>query len=175
MFVIEILSQIINCIGTTVNMIWVNVKEKSKVLIHFIIGCTCVSISLGLLGAIVGMFVQLIFVVEAIINFFFEKKIGKYPWWLITIYVIIPCTLLIVTFKSGWDLLPIAAGILFPLALVSKDFGLRFLNLLSVFVWIPYNFHFGQYVGEIGCLIFTGMNTIAIIRLDVLKKNTEKN
>ena len=32
-----------------------------------------------------------------------------------------------------------------------------------------YNFVFGQYVGTLSCAIFTIVNLIAIIRLDVLK------
>lgn len=67
-----------------------------------------------------------------------------------------------------------AAGILFPLALISKELALRLLNLLSVALWIPYNFVFGQYVGAISCIIFTIVNFIAIVRLDIFKINANK-
>ena len=116
---------------------------------------------------------QLIFVVESIINYFWEKKFEKYPIWLILLYVIIPCTILAFTYESMWDFLAITASILFPLALLSKNFKLRLLNLLSVIVWIPYNLHFGQYVGALSCLIFTIINIIAIIRLDILKNKSK--
>ena len=170
---IKIISNIINCIGSTLNMIGVNVKDKSKVLIFFIFGNLCVAIALGLLNAKAGMFVQLTFVVETIINYFWDKKNDKYPIWMILLYVIVPCILLIITFDSVWNILPLIGGIVFPLALLSKGFKLRFLNFISVVVWIPYNFHVGQYVGTISCIIFAIMNAIAIIRLDIIKRKDE--
>lgn len=171
MTIVEIISQIINCIGTIINMIGINIKDKRKILLFFILGNLCVTISLGLLKAKVGMLVQMIFVIETIINYFWERKFEKYPKWLILLYIVIPCMMLIKTFENIWDLLPLAASILFSLVLISKNFKLRMLNLLSVAVWIPYNFHFGQYAGALSCFIFTVMNIIAIIRFDFLKKN----
>lgn len=169
---IELLSQVINCIGSTINMIGINIRDKKKVLIFFILGNMCVAISLGLLNAKAGMLVQIIFVIETIINYFLEKRNIKYPIWLIIVYVIVPVVVLSITFQSAWDILPIIAGILFPLALLSKDLKLRLLNLFSVVVWIPYSLHFGQYVGAISCSIFTIMNIVAIIRLDILKRKS---
>ena len=174
MTTIEVISQIINGIGSTTNMIGINARDKRKILLFFIFGNAFVATSLGLLDARVGMLVQIIFVIETIINYFWERKYDKYPLWLIVLYVIIPCTVLAVTFQSVWDFLPIIASILFPLALLSQNLCLRILNLFSVVVWIPYNLHFGQYVGGISCLIFTIINIIAIVRLDILKKNENK-
>ena len=168
MTIIEIIAQIINCIGSTINMIGINIKEKRKVLLFFIFGNLFVAISLGLLGAKAGMLVQIIFFIETIINYLFEKKFEKYPIWLILLYIIIPCIILTITFETMWDFLAITASVLFPLALLSKNLKLRLLNLLSVIVWIPYNFHFGQYVGALSCLIFTIINIIAIVRLDLI-------
>ena len=92
---------------------------------------------------------------------------------MILLYVIVPCILLIITFDSVWNILPLIGGIVFPLALLSKGFKLRFLNFISVVVWIPYNFHVGQYVGTISCIIFAIMNAIAIIRLDIINRKDE--
>lgn len=172
MAIVEIISNLINCIASILNMIGINIKDKRKILLFFIFGNLCVATSLGLLNAKVGMLVQIIFVIEAIINYLWERKHEKYPIWMILLYVILPCIMLIITFDTMWDFLPIIASILFPLALVSKNFKLRLFNLFSVVVWIPYNFHFGQYVGAVSCLIFTIINIIAIIRLDLRK---EKN
>ncbi len=170
MSVAGIIAQVINCIGSIVNMIGINIKDKRKVLLFFIVGNACVATSLGLVNARAGMIVQIVFVVETIINYFWEKKRDKYPMWLVLLYVIIPVTVLVATYQSAWDILPIIASILFPLALLSKNFKLRLLNLLSIVLWIPYNFHFGQYAGAINCAIITLMNIVAIIRLDVIKK-----
>ncbi len=172
MTVIEIIANLINCIGTTLNIIGINIKEKRKVLLFFILGNTIVATSLGLLNATSGMIVQIIFVIETIINYFWDRKYDKYPIWMILLYVIFPCIILTITFKTIWDLIPIMGGILFPLALLSKNFKLRLLNLLSVVIWVPYSFHFGQYVGAIGCTIFTIMNIIAIIRFDIKKEKS---
>lgn len=170
---IQIASQIINGLGSLINMVGVNFKKKSHVLIAFTLGNICVATALGLLGAFSGMIIQIIFVTETIINYFYEKKKGKevkYPMWIIATYIIIPTIVLFIFYSSYWDFLPMLAGIFFPLALVSREFVLRLLNLLSVAVWIPYNFAFGQYVGTISCTIFTLVNLLAIIRLDVLRK-----
>ncbi len=171
---IEIISQIINCIGSLLNMIGINIKNKKKTLAFFIFGNTFVAIALGLLKAKVGMLVQIIFVIETIINYFWEKKHNKYPIWLILAYVIVPCIFLIFSFQSYWDILPITASILFPLAVLSKNFTLRILNFLSVIAWIPYNLKFGQYAGTISCSILALMNFIAIVRFDILKENKKK-
>lgn len=173
MTITEIIAQIANFIGTILNMTGINMKDKRKVLLFFVFGDIFVAISLGLLNAQIGMLAQIIFVIEAIINYFYEKKHNMYPIWLVILYVIIPCAVLAFSFETMWDLLPLAGAIFFPLALVSHDFKLRMINLLSVIVWIPYNYHFGQYVGTIGCIIFTLMNLMAIIRLDIYK-NTKK-
>ena len=95
-----IIANIINCIGSTINMIGINIKDKRKILLFFIFGNLCVATSLGLLNAKVGMFVQLIFVIETIINYFWEKKHEKYPIWMILLYVILPCIMLIITFST---------------------------------------------------------------------------
>ena len=169
MSITYIVAQIINCIGSTINMVGISVKEKRKILLLFTIGNTCVAIALGLLGAKSGMTVQAIFVIESIINYFLDKKYAKYPKWLIFLYTFIPTIVLIINFESFWDLLPLIGGIVFPLALLSKDLFLRNLNLVSVILWIPYGLHFEAYVSAISCTIFSIINISAIIRFDVLK------
>ena len=171
---IQIISQIINGIGTILNAIGINIKNKSKTLLFFTAGNICVALALGLLHAKAGMIVQIIFVIESTINYFLDKKNFKYPIWLIGLYVLVPCCILTITFSSFWDILPILVGIFFPLALISKNFLLRLLNLFSVIVWIPYLLHFGQYVGAIGCTFFTILNIISIIRFDIINKKIEK-
>lgn len=164
----NIIAQIINGIGSIFNMIGINIKDKRRVLLFFIIGNACVAIALGLLGAKAGMILQTIFVIETIINYFWEKNHDKYPPWLILIYLILPVIILLLNFKTPWDILIIIASIVFPLALLSKDLKLRLLNLLSISLWIPYNFRFDAIVGAISCIIFAIMNIIAIIRLDIM-------
>ena len=168
-----LISNIINCVGSTLNMIGVNLKEKQKTLIFFIFGNICVAIALGILNAIVGMIIQLIFVTETLINYFWDKKHDKYPTWMIVLYVLVPCIALVFTFKNAWDILPLISGIVFPLSLLTKDFKLRFLNLISAIAWIPYNFHFQQYVGTISCILLTCMTLVAIVRLDILKQKVK--
>ena len=167
-----ILSQIINGVGTLLNIIGINIKKKQYTLIFFALGNTCVATALGLLHAYAGMTIQIIFVIQSIINYFWEKKNDKYPLWLILLYIIIPCAILVINYGSYWDLFPLFAAISFPLAQISKEFTLRFLNLMSVVVWIPYNLNFGQYVGAISCSIFTILNLVAIYRFDIKKVKT---
>ena len=166
----KMLSQIINGIGSALNIIGINIKDKRKVLIFFTFGNACVATALWLLGAIVGMIVQIIFVVETIINYFWEKNHDKYPKWIMILYVIAPCVALAVTYQSLWDILPIIASIIFPIAMLSKNFILRFLNLISTIAWIPYNIHFGQYVGTVSCTLLAFMTLVAILRLDIIEK-----
>ena len=169
-----ILSQIINGIGTILNIIGINIKKKQFTLIFFALGNTCVAIALGMLHAYAGMIIQIIFVIQSIINYFWEKKNKKYPLWLIVYYIIIPCIILIVNYKSYWDIFPLLAAVFFPLAQISKEFVLRLLNLISVVAWIPYNLNFGQYVGAISCSIISILNLLAIYRFDIKKKTKEK-
>lgn len=171
----NIFAQIINGIGTISNIIGINLKDKLKCLICFTIGNSLVALSLLMLHANSGMMVQIIFVIETLINFFLEKKNVnfRYPKWLIAIYITIPVTINILYFNNMWDILPITASILFPLAILSKNTKLRIMNLISVAVWIPYNIVFAQYVGAIGCTFFTGINFIAIVRYDIIKKKVK--
>lgn len=173
---IEIAAQIINAIGSIINMVGVNIRNKKNVLLCFIVGNIFVAIALGMLGAFMGLLIQLVFITETTINYFWEKKHNKYPAWLILVYLVVPSILSAITFQSVWDVLPIIAGILFPLALISQGFWLRLLNLLSVAMWVPYNLYVGQYAGAISCSVFVVMNLVAIIRLDILKtKKKEKH
>ena len=176
MTTIQIISQVVNFFGSGCNMVGISLKDKRKILILFTIGNYLVATALGLLGAITGMCIQIAFVVETIINFFFEKKYDKYPIWLIIIYLIVPIVIIVLTFSSYWDILPIVASVFFVISMVSKNFLLRLLSLLSVVLWIPYNWVFAQYVGAGTCLVMAIINFIAIVRYDILKKkNTEKS
>ena len=175
MTTIPIISQIVNLFGGTCNMVGISLKEKRKILILFTIGNSLVATALGLLGAVTGMCIQISFVVETIINFFFEKKYDKYPIWLIEVYTLIPIVILILTFSSFWDILPIIASILFVISMVSKNFLLRLLSLLSVIMWIPYNIIFTQYVGAGTCLVMAIINFIAIVRYDIINRRKVKN
>ena len=170
MTTMQIISQIVNFFGSFSNMIGISLKDKRKILIFFTIGNALVATALGLLGATAGMIVQIAFVVETIINYFWEKKYPSEPIWLILIYIAIPLVILIVTFSTYWDILPMVASTLFALSMVSKNFYLRMLNLLSVVLWIPYNLLFAQYVGIASCGILAAINFIAIVRYDILKK-----
>ena len=167
---IEIIAQVVNAIGSTTNMVAVSVKEKSRTLLLFTLGNICVGLSLFLLKAYTGVFVQSVFVTETIINYFWDKKHDKYPMFLILIYIIIPCSIIIFNYKEIWDLFPLGGAIFFPLTLLSKNFKLRLLNLFAVVVWIPYNIHFGQYAGVTFCTIYAIVNIISIIRHDIYKK-----
>ena len=168
---IKILAQVLNALGTGINILGINNKKKNITLICFAIGNICVAASLGLLGAYSGLIIQIVFVIQTIINYFYEKKSDKYPLWLILLYVIVPSIILAFNFQSMWDICPLIGGIMYQLALVSKNFTLRALNLVSALVWIPYDLHFGQYVGAISCTVFSITDVIAIIRFDVLQKN----
>lgn len=173
---IQIIAQIINGLGTCFNMFGINLKKKSNVLICLTLGNLCLAIASGMLNAISGMITQIIFVIETIINYFYEKKNGegvKYPLWMICIYAILPTSISVLFYTSPWDFLPMIGGVSFAFALISKEFLLRFFNLISVAIWIPYNWIFGQYVGTISCIIFTIVNLIAIIRLDFLKRKNK--
>ena len=168
---IKIFAQVLNALGTGINIFGINNKDKNITLICFAIGNIFVATSLGLLGAYSGLIIQIIFVIQAIINYFYEKKSNKYPLWLILLYVIVPSIILAFNFQSMWDICPLIGGIMYPLALVSQNFTLRALNLVSALVWIPYDLYFGQFVGAISCTVFSITNVIAIIRFDVLQKN----
>lgn len=167
----NIIAQILGGIGTLINVISITRKEKTKSLILFVFGNLFVASSLYLLNAKIGMIVEIVFVIETIINFFIErnKKKFKYPLWIILIYILIPSIINIINFNTYWDIFPFIASIVFPLALLTRDTSLRVLNLISVIVWIPYNFVFGQYVGAIGCIIFSIVNLMSIIRYDFIK------
>ena len=176
MSVTEIIAQVLNCFGSITCMIGINLKDKRKFLLCIIITDIIIAISLGLLNAKSGMLAQIIFALESFINYLWEKKSDKkYPIWLVIIYIILPTVVLAFSYQSVWDILPMIAGIVFPLALVSHNLTLRILNLISVVVWIPYNFYFGQYVGTVSCSILTIINVLAIIRLDVLKRKVNIN
>ena len=167
---IEILAQVVNAIGSTTNMVGISAKEKRRVLLFFTLGNFFVGLSLFLLKAYTGMFVQITFVTETIINYFWDKKGKQYPIWLILIYIIIPCTIILINYKEIWDLFPLAGAVFFPASLISKNFQLRLLNFFAIVVWIPYNIHFGQYAGTIFCTVYAIVNIISIIRHDIIKK-----
>lgn len=169
--IIKIFSQIINVFGTLFNIIGINSNNKNNTLLYFAIGNIFIAIALGLLKAYAGMTIQIIFVIQAFVNYFLEKKKIKYSIWLALIYIIVPCVILIINFDTYWDILPIIGAIIYPLVILSKEFVLRALNLISVIIWIPYNFHFGQYVGTISCIFFAITNLIAIYRFDIVKNN----
>ena len=168
-------AQGIALISFVVNVIGMQFNEKKKILLSIIFGGITSIISLCLLGAFSGVWMQIIFTLEAVVNYFILRVNDKISVWVGISYLLVTVVSQIFVFKSAMDVFPFVATVLHTLVILqSKEKNMRIINLGSVICWIPYYFSFKSY-GHLATAIVVAISTmIGIIRFDIKRgKNHE--
>lgn len=168
------LAQGIAGISFIINVLGMQFNDKKKIILSVIFGGGTSIASLCLLGAISGSWMQIIFVFQAIINYFIIKKGKRIPNWLIIFYIVIVIISSVLIYEELLDILPLISTVLHTLVIVQdKEKWMRVINLGSVMCWIPYYIIYQSY-GTLAtsCVVFVS-TLIAIYRYDIRGENSE--
>ena len=158
---------IIACIFYTVSM---QCKKRKTILLFFIIGNVIGAMGLILLKAYAGALIQIVFGIETLINYVLEIKNKKNTPLLICFYIILSIIVSLITFKNWIDIIPLLAAILHTLTIIqTKERLIRYINLSSLILWIPYYIVFLAWANLASTLCIIVSNIISIFRYDLKK------
>ena len=171
----NIIAQMMGVLGTISNIIGIQLKKKSQIMISIILANFFFSLNFLLLEAYSGAIICFIAGIQTFINYLFDIKKKKYPIWLITIYYLISLVSVLITFTTLIDIIPIICAILLITTIIQKkERNIRLLTLVNIGLWSVYDLTVGAYTAAISDAFMTISTLIAITRLDILKNNKNK-
>ena len=123
------------------------------------------------LKAYAGALIQFVFGVETIINYVLEIKGKKNTPMLVAFYILLSVIVSIITFESYIDIIPLVSAILHTITIIQeKERKIRYINLSSLVLWIPYYIVFDAWANLITCLCIVVSNVVSIFRYDIKSK-----
>ena len=145
-------------------------KRKTILLLLFIIGDIIGAIGLLLLKAYVGALIQIVFGIETFINYILEIKKKKNTPMFVVIYIGLSVLVSAVAFKNIVDLIPLVCAVLHTVTIIQeKERKIRYTNLISLILWVPYYIAFLAWVNLASTLFIIVSNIISIFRYDFKK------
>jgi len=154
---------ILSTLGTVCICITPLLKGKNMKLILFLIFLTNVLIATSyiLTGAFNGAATCCVAAVQAIINYFFERKSKRIPVWLIAIYAVAFVIVNVLVFSHITDIIALVAALMFIIVICQKNGKhYRLWTLAKTVLWAVYDLitlSFGPlctHVIEIAIVIF---------------------
>ncbi len=159
---------LVACIFYTISM---QCKDRKNILLLFIIGNVIGALGLFLLKAYAGSLIQVVFGIETFINYILEVKGKKNKPFLVAIYIMLSVIISIITFKGLIDLLPLVCALLHTITIIQeKERNIRYTNLASLVLWIPYYIIFAAWANLASTLCIIVSNIISIVRYDINKR-----
>ncbi len=96
---------------------------------------------------------------QAIINYFFDKKGKPLPVWLVVVYALAMTVANIAVLAEFWDILAIIASLTFIMCIGANNGSkYRFWTIVNMLLWITYDIIKGSYgalVTHVSLLLFT--------------------
>lgn len=172
---INTLAQIIGFCGTGVTFIAYQQNKRRNILLCTVLSCSLFCVHYILLGAYTGAVMNLIGVLRSTVFVNNDKKWAKSTFWLF-LFVALNIVAGIVTWNHWFSVLPLIGMVLSTVSNWMKSEKLiRFITFPSSPCWLVYNALSGSVAGVITeCFIMTSL-IIAIIRYDILKKDSKKS
>ena len=94
---------------------------------------------------------------------------------LVCFYIVLSIIVSLITFKDWIDIIPLAAAILHTLTIIQeKEKRIRYINLSSLVLWIPYYIAFYAWANLATCLCIVVSNVVSIMRYDIKKQKKDK-
>ena len=139
----------------------------------FIISYSFFVINLILLGAYSGAINTFIALILTIISSRLNDK--KFPMWLLLLFILLILIGNIITYSNVFSLLPAVASYIYLIILLLSNMKIirRWTVLLRV-LWIIYDYIVRAYTTFVIDIVSFISSLIAIYRLDIKKKSTEK-
>ena len=153
-----LVGNILNIIAPIIQIAAFTMKSKLKVLFGVVIASVIWVISYILLGTVSAAILSIIGIITPIINYFYEKKNIKKPWWLYLIFISIISLISIVLYIDNIELIPSIAAIFLVFSLIPhKQIPFRLLLICMSITWMIYGIikmQFGIITGNAIQIIF---------------------
>lgn len=170
MNLVFILAQIFALVACGLNVISMQCKNRKQILFYLIIGNIIGAVGLIFLKAYAGALIQFIFGLETFINYMLEVKGEKNTPLLVMFYILLSITVSVITFSSWIDIIPLISAILHTITIIQeKEKRIRYINLSSLVLWIPYYIAFSAWANLATCLCIIVSNIVSIFRYDLNK------
>lgn len=166
-----ILAQILAVIAFILDIICMQFKKKSGILVVGIISNTVYALEYAFLGAWTGAISFVIGTIRNITYFIYEKKKYKPNKIVLTIFVLLIIGAGIYTWENITSLLPVIALVLWTI--VSWQNNTKWMRLAEAFIcvmWIIYDLFVGAYAGIITEFIILFSTMIGMYRYDIKKQ-----
>lgn len=170
-----IVANVILGISSLISVITMQFKDKRKILIGMILVNIVALLSFLILKKYSAIVVCLIAIVQTYIKYKYDQKNKNVPIIIQVILIIISILSGILTFKTWFDILPVASLVFYTLSVLqSKEKNFRLYTLGKVCGWIIYDFYAKAYTGFIFYICILISTIIAIIRYDIKQESVIK-
>ena len=170
----EIISQVFGALGLIGTVVGDNQKKKLIVLLAFIFANIMYALQYVFLFAWPGMIICIIAIVRSTVYYQFEKKNKPKSVFVLILFLAIGIISGGLSYQDIFSTIPLFSTLAFTWALWQSDLRkFRIIALIEPIAFFFYDFHVGAWVGMIvTALEFVGA-LVAIIRLDILKKEPD--
>lgn len=149
-------------------------KNKKRILIFQLISSILYALQYMFLGAFSAVATNLIGAVKNLSFYMYTKKDKDIPIAMLYIYIIIIVVFGVLTFSNILSVLPIILSVIFTYGTWQSNLKIyRIIALVTSVIWLIYNLGVGAYVSGIGNIFQITSAIIAIVRLDIIKKNVQ--
>ena len=171
----EILSQVFGALGLVGTVVGDNQKKKITVLIAFIFANIMYALQYLFLYAWPALAISILATIRSTIYYQYEIKNKPKSVFILVLFLIVYAITGILTYQDLFSFIPIISSMVFAWALWQTDLRkFRIVALIEPVAFFFYDFHVGAWVGMIVTVLeFIGA-LVAIIRLDILKKEDTK-
>lgn len=167
-----IIAQVVGILAITFFTLSPQQKSKRKILVFQLISSVLYALQYFILSAFSAGIINIIGAVKEFCFYLYAKKEKDIPVKILLIYIIVVIISGILTYTDIFSVMPILLTILSTYGIWQKNLKkYRILVVVATIFWIIYNLVVGAYVNVIGNLFQLGSAIIAIIRLDIIKKN----
>ena len=167
---LRLIAQLIGFLGTVTSVIGMQQKEYDRIVLCKITNEFTVSVHYLLLGGYSGMIVNFASIF-ANATYWYRIKKGKTTLPFQIVFAAVFVTLGALSWQGYISLFVIAAKLLSSVSLgIKNPRVIRILNLMSTPCWLTYNIYMRSIPGIISDSLVIASVIIAVIRLDILKR-----
>ncbi len=139
-------SYILSLVATVLGLIEPFGKNMKTILAFNFTGNALIALSYLFTGEMSGATICFVACAQVVINFIFDIKEKKIPFWLVAIYIVAFLSVNLLTFANWYDIFALIAAVLFVVSVAqSAAKYYRILYFLNSTVWILYDFLAGAY------------------------------
>ena len=170
------IAQGLSVVGVIFNIIGVQLKKKTQIVLAYLFATIMFSIVFYLLEAYSGTINCIILSVMGVISYVLARKNKNIPIWISAIFIIAIVSIGIIFFTEFTDIFSIAASSFYALCLGTKrEQTIRYLTGASLLCWMVYDVFSGAYFAAISDGAFTISTIVAIFRYSRPAKKHSKS